>query len=98
MIYTDLIVWRDSFNIGYEKIDIQHKQLVKLINELYRIHILEDKDQKMTQIFLDLQSYTVSHFSQEELLMKKYNYKFFSEHKSEHNEFLEKIEIFKTKY
>ena len=32
---TDEYVWLDEYNIGIEKIDIEHKQLFSIINKLF---------------------------------------------------------------
>ena len=61
-----LIKWNDAYSIGFDEIDLQHRQLIKIINNLD--HALEcGQPDKLTWIkheTLDaLTDYTVFHFS-----------------------------------
>ena len=97
-VVLDLIIWRESFNTGYLRVDNQHKYLVRLINELYHLHASKNKTQKMHQIFLDLHNYTVNHFNMEEMMMQQFRFENYLNHKAEHTQFLLALNEFKTNY
>jgi hemerythrin len=60
----DQFVWKSSFEIGIEKVDSEHKHLLKLLNDL-------NSDLTSTEGISDeLKEYAESHFSDEEDLMQ----------------------------
>ncbi|MDH3228541.1 MAG: bacteriohemerythrin [Alphaproteobacteria bacterium] len=72
--------WQDSFSVGNEKMDDQHKGLVDLVN------LLDDED--MTGIALErLKSYVQEHFRDEERLLQAAGYPDLDEQKIQHKEF-----------
>jgi len=83
--------WNDTFNTGISRIDIQHKVIVKILNELYDIIIGDEREDKINEIIQELVQYTKYHFSEEEKLFEKYNYIEEKEHKAEHQRFVEEI-------
>lgn len=97
-ILLDLIIWRESYNTGYLRVDNQHRHLVRIINELYHLHASKNKPQKIQQIFLELHNYTVNHFNMEEMMMQQFKYDNYLSHKAEHTQFLLALNEFKTKY
>jgi len=94
----DLILWLDSYSVGNEKIDEQHKALVKLINELFRSISAKDKDIQTQKIFLELYNYTINHFTNEERIMRENGYSKYEDHRIEHKVFTQKITDFKHDY
>jgi hemerythrin len=83
--------WDESFETGITKIDIQHKVIVKILNELYDAVIHNKEEEKMGQIINELVQYTVYHFEEEEKLFERYGFPHKEEHKKEHQKFIEKI-------
>jgi hemerythrin-like metal-binding protein/PAS domain S-box-containing protein len=68
----DIFPWDDNFNTGVSEIDVQHKQLVKLLNTLAS-HIAFQTDVPMLEkIFDELTNYTIYHFQTEESIWKSY--------------------------
>jgi len=94
----DLIVWRDYFNTGVEKIDTQHKQLAKLINDLFNALGTKQNEDTLKGVFTELYSYTINHFTAEEALMLERHSPDFEKHKEEHKKFINKVNEFKEKY
>ena len=89
--------WSDTLNIGDEKTDNQHKELVKMFNELLAVCAAEnlneaDKNKQIENSLNFLCLYTVQHFSDEEELQKRVNFPGFEEHRAEHESF--KIKAF----
>ncbi len=86
--------WKKEYETGIEKIDIQHKVILKILNELYRIIVEEQQVAILDEILDELVSYTKYHFSEEERLFEQINYNNEIKHKAEHRIFFEKIQKF----
>ena len=62
----EIFPWNENFATGLEEVDVQHKQLVKLLNVLVS-HLAFNADAPtLNRIFDELKEYTVVHFSTEE--------------------------------
>lgn len=94
----NLIYWRDSYNVGNQKVDEQHKYLVQLINDLFHALGAKDGDEKLKIIFIELVNYTINHFTGEESLMSASKYSGLMAHKTEHLYFINKIKELKAKF
>lgn len=89
-----MIKWKDEYSIGVDRIDDEHKQLVKIANKAYEVlnnDLYTDKYDKIVEILKELEDYTVFHFNDEEDYMQQVGYKKFFSHKIEHDEFIQKI-------
>ena len=89
--------WSNSYCVGIEIIDSQHKKLVELIN---RLDECDDKEEgpraRELEMILDaLLEYTVYHFGTEESLMEEYDYESEAteKHRLGHQRFIYKLEI-----
>jgi len=72
--------WKDSFSVGNEKMDAQHKGLFDLVN------LMDDED--MIGIALErLKSYVQEHFRDEERLLEAAGYPDLEAQKTQHKEF-----------
>jgi len=94
----ELISWSDELSIDTEMIDPEHKMLVKLINDLYAAFLEGKANDHISNILDNLTNYTVSHFKTEELFFEDVNYDDTDNHKKEHQDFVDKIVGFKTKF
>ena len=84
--------WKDEYSVGIESIDLQHKTLLVLINQLQSA-VEYSTGKLFEQAALDsLVDYTKKHFSYEEGLMKKYGYPDFEAHKAQHDLMVKKVE------
>ncbi len=79
-----LIKWRDSYSVGVEKFDKEHRRLVELVNDMYLI--VRDKGDAEALIVCaeKLIEYTKYHFSSEEIAMKEAYYSGLDEHMELH--------------
>ena len=87
-----MVEWDDALNIGDEKTDSQHKELVRMYNELLTVCASEnlsetDKNKKIEESLNFLCLYTVQHFADEEAMQLRCNYPGFEEHRAVHEEF-----------
>jgi hemerythrin-like metal-binding protein len=83
---ADFMPWRPTYSVGDDSIDAQHKQIVRLINELYFIlHARAEGNRKKVREVLDqLVRYTVTHFQHEEQVLQKCGYPDLENHKALH--------------
>jgi hemerythrin len=81
----DLMEWNDSYSVGVEEIDLQHKAFLALIN---RLSILQERGtpRPMTQrMLLEVLKYAEYHFVSEENLMMLTECPLLSQQQEEHN-------------
>ena len=93
-----IIIWNDIYSVGIKEIDSQHKQLVNMINSLYKDMNSDKPPQELSNVLNSLTDYTIKHFSTEEELMMKYDYADFNEHKDEHTQLVNDIKKFRADY
>jgi putative two-component system hydrogenase maturation factor HypX/HoxX len=80
-------VWQDSYDLGDEKIDGQHKDFFVLAEKLLASH---NKDE-MLETIAGLFHHVKEHFGEEEALMAKTAYPNLKSHVKEHNLMLENL-------
>lgn len=88
-----LIIWGDAYKVGVEKIDTQHRGLIKIIIDLH-----EAIQKNITEIFLNeittnLVTYTREHFTTEENLMLTFDYPEYKQHLLQHQEFIDEVTL-----
>jgi len=82
----NFIKWNDeTMSIGIMLIDNQHKELLKIINKLSSSIHNHSQRRDILEILDELISYADYHFSTEEELFDKFNYKESEIHKKEHS-------------
>lgn len=87
--------WSDSFSVGVNEIDAQHKKLIDLLNKLSDAMRAGKGNDVLGGILNELISYTQTHFKTEERYFKQYNYPDTQAHVAEHNAFVKKVSEFK---
>ncbi|WP_196138670.1 bacteriohemerythrin [Aliikangiella sp. G2MR2-5] len=93
-----LIEWSHKYSIGIPSIDEQHKQLIKLINQLNKAMASGESASVVAAILAGLTGYTESHFAYEEQLFEKYGYPQTEEHKKEHQRMIDRIGQFHVEF
>ena len=81
-----LLTWYDSFSVGIEKIDDQHKKFFELVNDVYSAMETNKGSAAIDQILKELQDYVVYHFNTEESWMETCNYPEIEDHRRIHRE------------
>lgn len=81
--------WDDSFLIGIEELDHEHKRLIDDINRLYKELARHDEKSEIEKSLGNIYARMHAHFALEEHVMREHKYKFFDEHKREHDELLD---------
>ena len=85
--------WEERYELGVKIIDEQHKELVHLTNELYNAcrqgeDFARDAFQEAIKVTV---KYVGVHFSTEEKIMERINYRDMVAHKAQHQEFVRKV-------
>ncbi len=91
------VEWNDNYSVNIEEIDMQHREFIKLINELLKSVANGTSKEIISSIFKDLTVYAAIHFETEEDYFEKFNYPESSFHKQQHKDIAEKIEEFKKR-
>ena len=82
------VVWQDSYDIGVEAIDQEHRRLFKIINRLFAMD--EDKGQWACQEGIKyFKAHAMRHFADEEAYMASIGYEGLETHRYIHREFWE---------
>ena len=83
--------WYDSYCIGDEKIDSQHKNLVEMISRLQESLPGEGVKQETANTLKFLVQYARQHFADEEELMKRISFEEYDQHKLQHKKFIMQV-------
>jgi hemerythrin len=88
-----VVEWNERYSLGIPKIDEQHKELLRLTNELYAACLNDDNEAKeqFKNTISALVHYVSEHFSAEERLLERVKYPKYAEHKAEHESFVKKM-------
>ena len=80
--------WNDSLSVGFERMDTEHKELFRKIEELVAAINQHTCKYKITDVIKFLEDYAKDHFTMEEDYMKQLGYPEYSQHKAEHENFV----------
>lgn len=93
-----LLTWNDNYSVKIIHLDDQHLKLVSMINELHEAIVQGESKDVLDRVLQYLRRYVVSHFSEEEYYMQKFNYTEYEYHKSKHDGFISKVDAFLQEY
>ena len=85
-----LITWHNSFSVGIQLLDDQHKDLIRIINGLYN-HVVGDEKEEAAyfkKIIHDITNYVKVHFAAEEKILLATKFPGYAEHKRAHDSFI----------
>lgn len=88
------IQWTKNISVNNEKIDNQHKKLIKLTNDLILHSDATPNSKIVNETLYELLKYTEYHFQVEEKLMEKINYPKLEEHRKKHQDFVYQVAMF----
>ncbi len=80
--------WKESYSVGVEEIDRQHKDFLKLINRLNILHGKGDPPVLISRYLQELGAYAAYHFVSEENIMYLLKYPDLSRQEAEHRKLL----------
>jgi hemerythrin len=90
-------MWKESYRLGVETIDGQHRQLFKMVDDLLEVvdgGAGKDYKQKCAEAVSFLYDYTVKHFQFEEGYQASIGYKDIEAHKLQHKRFIVTVDNF----
>jgi hemerythrin-like metal-binding protein len=90
--------WDESVALGIPRIDEQHKALFGWINTLNDSIVRGDGHETVEEIICNLITYVTEHFSEEERLMLACSYPQLVSHRSEHDNFVAKLQDIQTSF
>jgi len=90
--------WQDSYSVGVPAMDIQHKQLVALINQLYEAMRTGKGEAAMQNILPALVQYTKTHFNSEEKFMHDAGYPNIAAHQALHHKLAQQVNDLMDKF
>lgn len=90
--------WDDSYSVGIESIDEEHKNLLHLINNLQSAVRYYTGEEFERRALAELMDYTRVHFAREEELMQTHQFPGFAEHKRQHDEMAAKAQAMVERY
>lgn len=95
-----LMIWKDEYDTGVKTCDDQHRNLVKMLNELLEAMKAGKGKEALDKVLTGLVEYTLYHFKTEEDAFKKYGYDRAASdfHKKEHDALVQQVADFKRRF
>ena len=90
------IIWKDSFNIGVQEMDDQHRLLVNYINDLYDSIQAGNSEDNVETILHNLTEYIQLHFAAEEAILKSVNYPLLDSQIKQHEYYVSELNFLKS--
>jgi hemerythrin len=92
------IEWQERYAIGENRIDAQHKYLLKLINRLHSLIGPLTEAGSAWSLLEEFNDYAETHFSTEESIVEamQIEERHFAEHRREHERYRQKIDRFRA--
>lgn len=90
-----LLEWDEKFSVLVPELDEEHKKLVIMINSLHDAMKTGKGKDILPQTLDYAAEYALKHFAHEEMLMVKYRYPDYANHKKAHDEFVQKVGVYK---
>ncbi len=90
--------WQANYSVGIQKIDDQHKELVRHLNNLYEaMHAGKGKD-ALDTVMTGMVRYTREHFITEESLMRDHQYPGYDAHRKKHQRMTARVLELKAEF
>ncbi|MGM0443319.1 MAG: bacteriohemerythrin [Fibrobacterota bacterium] len=86
----DTINWNESYSVGVERFDEQHKRIIALINRLIEAEQNHISAEDISDTLDAMTRYSSEHFTYEEELLKEYDYPKLENQEREHKAFIKK--------
>ncbi|MBI4958191.1 MAG: hemerythrin family protein [Desulfovibrio sp.] len=90
-------LWRNRYEIGIPLIDVQHKNIFRLLSELNESVHEEDRD-RVERLFQDILRNVGEHFRTEEVFMSQMGFPGLEDHAREHIKALEDLQDLHSRF
>ena len=88
--------WSQTYSVGVDQLDDDHRKLLEMINRLHQAMSTGQSKDMIVPLIKDLKSYTITHFKNEENYMEKIGHPGLMEQRKQHAIFINKIQEFET--
>ena len=88
--------WTPGLSVGIGKIDEQHRELFRKINDLVDAIKHSTCKYKIGDVVKFLEDYVIFHFGEEEDYMREHDYPGYDAHKKQHQEFMDNLAAIKA--
>lgn len=89
-----IIQWNERISTNNFKIDNQHKKLIDIVNNLSELIKIDSNSKILNETLSELLKFSITHFKDEEELMRQTNYPELDQHIKKHKDFSLKIANF----
>jgi len=86
-----LLEWKPSYSLGIPAVDLEHRQMIEMINDVYRTVEDEHDTDSVQAALADIHAGISAHFALEERVMREAAYPEYPAHKDNHEELLDQI-------
>ena len=86
-----LLKWKPSFSLGVPGVDLEHRDLIAMINETHAQLEDENSPEQVQHMLGEILSGISAHFALEERMMKNAAYAEYAAHKDSHEQLLDEI-------
>ena len=86
-----LIEWRDDFSVGVASVDLEHRELIELINDLHALIGKNASAEEVVSMLGEIFAQISAHFALEEKYMLDSRYPRRAEHKADHELLLDEL-------
>ena len=86
-----LIEWKDEFSVGVTAVDLEHRDLIELINDLHAMMYKGATHNQVVDSLGEIFAQISAHFALEEKFMRDTEYDGYESHKEDHESLLEEI-------
>ena len=86
-----LITWKDEFSVGVAAVDLEHRELIELINGLDAGMREHASQTTVVETLGEIYARISAHFALEEKIMRKADYDGFTTHKQDHEQLLDEL-------
>jgi hemerythrin len=90
--------WSNSYSVGVQQFDTEHRQLFRIMSELYDGMKAGKGKDVLDGVLQKLIRYTEQHFSGEEAVMKSTGYSDLQAQVDQHRQFTAKVKDFQAQY
>ncbi len=93
-----LMSWGSQFSVKIDSIDAQHKELLRMLNEMFEAMQQGKGKDVMGKILSELIAYTATHFAHEEKFFDQHGYPDSAKHKAVHKDLVAKVLAFQKEF
>ena len=90
-VTIDKFGWKDSYKIGNNTIDAEHKNLFDIAQKAFNIKKSDNLNKNVKEIIIQLYDYMQSHFKAEERFMASIQYPWIEEQKEMHDYIISEV-------